>query len=105
MTVYLLNSAVLTDFGVYTYKQISLDEAKSILKDGFVSAVGHKGIADFLTKLFGRPVSYNGIEVRMKRGDVAVVYKIAQRLPPMQELNADDLEKIPYVLGLLSRVE
>ncbi len=103
MTVYLLNSAVLTDFGEYEYRQITVEEAVEIIKKGFVSAIGHKGIAEFLSKLFGVRVDYNRIEIRMQPGDVAVVYKISGRLPPQQELKAEDLEKIPYVLGLLIR--
>ncbi|MGC8569578.1 MAG: STIV orfB116 family protein [Nitrososphaeria archaeon] len=103
MTVYLLNSAVLTDFGEYEFREISVQEAREILKKGFVSAIGHRGIAEFLTKILQLPVEYNRIEVKMQPGDVAVVYKIVGRLPPQQELNAEDLEKIPYVLGLLIR--
>lgn len=105
MTVYLLNSAVLTDFGEYVYRQISVEEAKDFLKNGFVSAVGHPGIAEFLTRLFGMQIPLNRIEIRMKPGDVAVVYKVAQRLPPSPELKSEDLEKVPFVLGLLVRVK
>ncbi len=103
LTVYLLNSAVLTDFGEYEYREIGVQEAREILKNGFISAIGHKGIAEFLTRILQLPVEYNRIEVKMQPGDVAVVYKIAGRLPPQQELKVEDLEKIPYVLGLLVR--
>ncbi|MGC8593885.1 MAG: STIV orfB116 family protein [Nitrososphaeria archaeon] len=103
MTVYLLNSAVLTDFGEYEYREIGVQEAREILRNGFVSAIGHRGIAEFLTRILQLPVEYNRIEVKMQPGDIAVVYKIAGRLPSQQELNADDLEKIPYILGLLIR--
>lgn len=105
MTVYLLNSAVLTDFGEYIYTSITVDEAREILKGGFVSAIGHKGIAEFLTKLFGLQVPMNRVEIKMQPGDVAIVYKIAQRLPPGPELSAEDLEKVPFVLGMLKRVK
>ena len=103
MTVYLLNSAVLTEFGEYSYESITVEEARKILSGGFVSAIGHKGIAEFLSKLFEIDVPMNRIEIRMQPGDIAVVYKIAQRLPPQPELTAENLEKVPYLLGLLKR--
>lgn len=104
MTVYLLNSAVLTEFGEYEYSRISVEDARKILENGFVSAVGHKSIAEFISNILGVKARFSRIEIRMLPGDIAVVYKIAVRLPnPNAELKLEDLEKIPYDIGVLVR--
>lgn len=104
MTTYLLNSAVLTAFGEYSYQPIELDEARRRLHGGFVSAVGHAGAAEFCTKLLGLETPLNRIAICMEQGDGAVVVRIKNRLPEGHSLTYDEVAAMEYELGLLTRL-
>jgi hypothetical protein len=57
-------------------------EAKDILKDGFVSAVGHEDTARILEKMLGIEVPYNRATIKLQRRDMAVVAQYSgPRLP------------------------
>ena len=103
--IYVLNSAILAEYGRYEFKPISVEEAKELLKGGFVSAIGHPAISSFLSKLFGVEIPMNRIEVKLMPGEKAIVYKLNARLPYGRELSVEELEKLPYLLGLLVRLE
>ena len=47
MSTYLLNSAVLTEFGKFDYTAVTVDKAREILAPGFTSAIGHEVTAAF----------------------------------------------------------
>jgi hypothetical protein len=100
--LYVLNSPILTSFGSYSYKPISLREAIEQLKQGFVSAVGHEATASFLSQLTGITIPVNRIQIQMKSGDKAIVFQVLQRLPEGKVLTAEELKTIPYRLGLLT---
>ncbi len=104
MKVFVLNTPVLTEFGRYDFKKITLEEARAIIKDGFISAVGHKGAAEFLTKIFGIEIPYNRVPIHMGVGDIAVVLRVLVRLPEGKILSAEEIDSIPYELGLLERI-
>ena len=58
------------------------DEARALLGQGFVSAVGHAETAGILEEMLGLPVPANRINVTLQKGDVAVVAQyIGPRLP------------------------
>jgi hypothetical protein len=99
--LYVLNSPILTSFGFYSYKPLSLAEAIELLKQGFVSAVGHEATASFLSQLTGITISVNRIQVKMQPGDKAVVFQVLTRLPEGKVLSTEELKEIPYRLGLL----
>ena len=99
--LYVLNSPILTSFGVFSYKSISLDEAIELLKQGFTSAVGHEATANFLTQLTGIQVPVNRVQIQMRQGDKAIVFQVLQRLPEGKVLNEEELKAVPYRLGLL----
>jgi len=106
MTVFILNSPILTSYGTYRYSKISLERAKNLLyTEGFQSAIGHKSTADFLTQLLGIKIPVNRIRIIMQPGDKAIVFRILQRLPEGAVLSKEELKKIPYELGLLEREE
>jgi hypothetical protein len=102
MTVYILNSPILTSFGRYVYRPISVEEARSILlAEGFVSAVGHEGTANLLSNLLGVSIPANRIAITMKPGDKALVFQLLHRLPEGRVLSVEELKAVPYRLGLL----
>ena len=100
---YLINTPILTTYGDYSFTKISVTEATGILKDGFVSAVGHQATADILKRILGIDVPMNRASIEMDCGDIAVVFRLLQRLPEGAVLNQEELEKLPYELGLLYR--
>jgi len=103
--LYILNSPVLTNFGIFTYKPISLSEAIEQLKQGFVSAVGHEATANFLTQITGIQIPVNRVQIQMKPGDRAIVFQVLTRLPEGKVLSFEELKAVPYRLGLLTMEE
>ena len=98
---YVINSPILTDWGKYDYKKISVKEAKHFLSTDFISAVGHKSTAQFLSLLTGVNIPVNRVAIKMKTGDIALVFKLKVRLPEGVVLTEKELQEVPYELGLL----
>lgn len=103
---YLLNAAILTTYGTWRFEgPVAVERAAEVLRGGFVSAVGHAGAADFLTRLLGVPVPVNRTSVEMQRGDRAVVLRLKARLPEGAVLSDEQMRTLPFELGLLSRLQ
>lgn len=95
MKVYLLNSPVLTDWGVYVFRKISLEQAKDLVKKyGFISAIGHESTAKMLSELLEVEVPVNRVAIRMLPGEVAIIFRIKERLPEGKILNYEELKKL-----------
>ena len=103
--VYVLNTPVLTNTGVFKAADISVDEARVVLADGFQSAVGHQGTADVLSAVLGVHVPFNRQAIVMQPGDKAVVFRLKTRLPEGVVLTAEELQQLEYDLWLLERLE
>ncbi len=69
-----------------------------------ISAVGHKGAAEALSRLLNIAVSTNRRKVTMRPGDSAVVFKINERLPEGAILSAEDTLNMPFEFGKLERI-
>ncbi|MFN3629278.1 MAG: STIV orfB116 family protein [Casimicrobiaceae bacterium] len=104
---YLLNSAVLTDFGHWAFRgPLSLDQARGFLEAAaYTSAIGHAPSARYLSRLLGLPVAHARREITMKPGDVALVFRIHQRLGEGVLLDEDTLARLPQSFGLLERLD
>ena len=77
---YILNSAVITAFGDYSYHPLTLDRAKEWLSCGFESTIGYPQTAEALTLLTGFPVAVNRKQIKMDVGDEALVFRLTCRL-------------------------
>jgi len=103
---YLLNSPILTGYGLYRFHgPIPPEAIRSLLQQGFVSAIGHETTALYLSELLGLPVPRNRQAVRLEPGDQAVVFRLLERLPEGALLDAHALKSIPQEFGLLERLE
>ena len=99
MAVYLTNSFTLSmimpdllDSGVIIKASpISLEEAKALLQQGFVSAVGHESTARVLSKLLGTDVPFNRVQIAITGGDVIVSFQFLVRLPEGKVLGDDEV--------------
>lgn len=103
--IFVMDTAIMTAFGTYKYWEVTPAEAKEYLSKEFVSAVGHYSTADFLTGLFGVEIQYNRIQIRMQKGDKAIVIKFLQRLPYNKKLTREEIASVQYQLGIMERIE
>jgi hypothetical protein len=106
---YILNSAVLTAFGSYVYRPLTVEAARSWAADGFVSTVGYEQTAVALSEILGMPVAVDRRTIQMLPGDEALVFRLA--FPPgTPRIEPGDKGRLSaallaghYELGLLER--
>jgi hypothetical protein len=107
MTIYILSAPVLTDWGTYVFcegsKQNIEEITRRMTRDGFISAVGHEGTAQLLSQILGISIPTSRISVKMETGDIAVVFRVLERLPEGRVLTKEELEKVPYSLGIMTK--
>jgi hypothetical protein len=103
--IYILNAPVLTSYGRYVFRKITVTKAKKILSsENFVSAVGHEATAKFLTQLLGIDIPFNRIQIKMSKGDKAVVFRLIDRLPEGKVLSEEELKRVKFEIGLLIKI-
>ncbi|HWP41742.1 MAG TPA: YddF family protein [Blastocatellia bacterium] len=106
----LLNTSVVSEYGTYTYKPLSLDEARELVRafqqpgKTIQSAIGHESTAGLLSELLGFEVPVNRMEFKQSLDDVALVFKLKQRPPEGRILSRQELDAIGYEFGLLTRI-
>jgi len=76
--------------------ELTNDQAVSMLKNGFQSAVGHQATADFIKGLTGIDVSINRVSLSLQKGDKLLVLQLQSRLPEGKILTQDEMKQIPY---------
>ncbi|MEP7372574.1 MAG: DUF1874 domain-containing protein [Chitinophagaceae bacterium] len=100
----ILNSSVLTTFGEYSYRPLTIEDAKTILKDeGFVSAIGHNETANLFSSLTGMDIKANRVEYRQQPGEKALIFKIRKRLKVAEVVGPYEIPPEEYECGILIR--
>lgn len=107
--LYLFNTTIMPNEGVYVCKQISRVDAEAILKKyiatgnfpairyNFTSALGHQGSVDAFNALFeGLNCELNRIQAKMQHGDEAICLKVLGRLPEGAILDFDTMQEIGF---------
>ena len=105
MTLYLLNSPVLTGHGLWRFSALDEARARELASGGFVSAIGHEGAARLLAEVLGTEVPVARIRASLAAGDAAIVLRLLERLPEGAVLDAATLRTVPWELSLLERLE
>ena len=77
-------------------KEITLEEVKTLLNDGFISAVGHEPTAQLLSEMLGISVSPNRIAIKLEKGDSVIVFQLMQRLPEGKVLSKEEILQLPH---------
>lgn len=76
--------------------KITEEEAKQWLKNNeFISAIGHESTAKIISQRLGIDIKPNRIMVKMKEGDMAIVFQLLQRLPEGKVLTEEEIKQLP----------
>lgn len=60
--------------------------------------------AAFLSQLLGVPVPVDRVAIAMQPGDEALVLRMLERLPEGRVLSIEDMERVRFELGWLTRI-
>ena len=102
----ILNTSILTCEGEYKLEQISLEEARDLIKNNeFVSAIGHKSTAEILTMLLGEKIEENRIMFEQEVGQKCLVFKLNGRPEEGKILTKEEIEAIGYKFQLLTKIK
>ena len=109
--LFFLNAPVLTTFGDFRFEKLSLEQAQNLIKEFandqtklVESAIGHTATAEVLTRLLDYKVETNRIEFIQTLEDAALVFKLKKRAPEGVVLNQEEIEKIGFEFGLLTKM-
>nr|WP_305910239.1 DUF1874 domain-containing protein [Methylomarinum sp. Ch1-1]MDP4521431.1 DUF1874 domain-containing protein [Methylomarinum sp. Ch1-1] len=106
MVLYIINTPVLTEYGLWEFSgPLTINDARSILETGFVSAIGHAASANVLSQILNVPIPANRIHIKMQPGDQALILRLPQRLPEGKVLDETELKTLNFELGLLKRLK
>jgi len=100
---YILNSPILTDWGLYEFTEFKGTTGELDLSDA-ISAVGHDSTAELLTEILGVPVKKDRLKIQMKKGDSALIFRLTERPPEGQVLSLEELKEYSYKFGILKRL-
>ena len=110
--IVLLNTSILTEYGVFAYEKANLNLVKQYLNsvqyvDGekrpVLSAIGHQSTADILSELLEIDVPVNRINYKQEMDDLAIVFKLKGRPEEGKILSREEIEEIGYEFGFLQR--
>ncbi len=104
MKLVILNTSILTSEGTFNLKNISLEEARDIMKENFISAIGHQSTAEILTTLLGVNIEMNRINFVQEKGQKALVFKLLARAEEGRILTIEEIEEIGYKFQLLEKL-
>jgi len=99
MATYLSNAfsiGMLSDGGLINIVPLEDKHVKSVLQDGFISAVGHQSTADFIKLVTGIDVPVNRVAITLQPDDKVIVLQLQGRLPEGKVLTQEEIQSVPY---------
>ena len=75
-------------------KELSIEEVKELLSQGFESAIGHESTAKILTQLLGVEVPTRRIMVTLEPEITLIVFQLMERLPEGKILTERELQQL-----------
>jgi len=75
--------------------EISEEQVKQLLSEGFDSAVGHESTANFLSKKLSVEIKANRKQIKLDDDTLLIVVQLMQRLPEGKVLSEEEIAKIP----------
>lgn len=104
MKLGILNTSILTAAGDYSLRDITLEEAQTLVKSNDLdSAVGHQSTAEIMTTLLGVEIPVNRQMFVQQPGQYALVFKLNGRPEEGKILTAEEIERIGYKFQILYR--
>jgi len=86
-------------------KEISKEEVKEIIKNGFFSAIGHESTSLLLSEILETKVELNRSAIQLKAGDILIVFQLLKRLPEGKILTKEEISQIPFKFYILKLIE
>lgn len=99
----ILNCAIITSEGDFSYKKTTLEEVKSLLENAYISAVGHQGTAQLLSTLIGKSIPSNRIQFKQEEGQTCIVFSLKKRIEEGRILSIEEIEEVGYDFFLLKK--
>lgn len=106
--LFIFNTTIIVNDGLYSMKTVTLDEAKEIISSNpnFISAIGHSSTAEIISTVLGANVPENRINASFDEiGDKALCFKLNSRPKEGSILDLQQLQEIGFSWKLLERVE
>ena len=105
MKVTILNSSLITAEGTFQLKEISIEDAKETIKDGFISAIGHESTATIVSTLLGVTIPMNRVIYTQATGEQALIFKLNGRAEEGKILTIGEIEEIGFKFQLLTKIK
>ncbi|KJF27663.1 hypothetical protein TZ02_07175 [Clostridium aceticum] len=105
LPIALFNGTVATTNGLYKVSDISIDEAKALIKEyGHISAIGHEATAELMSEILGVKIEMNRIQFQQQVGQKAVILKLNIRPAEGIILTREEVEEVGYTFKLMERL-
>ena len=107
MKTYIFNTTIAVPSempATFKMELLSTEEAETVLKGAFTSAIGHEGSAEAIHAVTGVNPGVNRIQASLQTGDRALCFKLRGRLPEGAVINAEECAKIGFDFILMTRV-
>jgi len=97
MTIYVANAfslSMLTPPATVKVTEVSEEEVKRVIANGFTSAIGHDATAKIISTRLGVQVPVNRVAIQLKPGDLLLVFQLLTRLPEGKVLNEEEMKQV-----------